>query len=355
MTYHQIKTEMKSRYGKGAFHAAALYREVFKQGNREFTSAPAFAASGTLAEKLAADIRLPALTIVALQESNRGVTKFATTLEDGNCIETVILPLHNRTTLCVSSQVGCAMGCTMCHTGTAGFIRNLTVEEIVGQLYAARFELDREVDNIVFMGMGEPLDNFDNVLGAIGVISDQRGFDISLRSITLSTAGFIPGIKRVAAANLPNLRIAVSVNAADNEVRSRLMPINKVYPLEELKLALLSLPLGRDSVIFVEYVLIAGVNDSPCMAHKLVRYLEGLKVRVNVIVFNESDSLPYQSPTSEQADRFCTILTNNNIFVRIRESLGREISAACGQLRGAQCTNAKTSLSTPIDQHPVSR
>lgn len=335
MTYSQIVAEMNCSFGKGAFHAAALYREVFKKGNRSFNTAPEFVASGALAKKLAASVTIPSFKIVAFCKNDGGTTKFATTLGDGNIIETVILPARNRTTVCVSSQVGCAMGCIMCQTGSTGFVRNLSAEEIIAQIYAARFEFNLPVDNVVFMGMGEPFDNFDNVFQAVRVLSDRRGFAISPRAITVSTAGVIPGIEKFAAMHLPTLRFAVSINAADNDLRSRLMPINKKYPLADLKVALCSLPLGRDGVIFVEYVLIAGVNDSLEMAHKLVDYLQGLKVRVNVIAFNQSDSLPFTSPTPEQVKSFCNVLIENHLFVRIRQSQGREICAACGQLRGA--------------------
>jgi len=335
MTSQQVTEEVKLQFGKGAFYANALYREMFKKGNRAFTSAPEFSASGDLTTKLAAAISFPSLTITSCQKSEAGVIKFATTLGDGNIIETVILPQRNRTTVCVSSQVGCAMGCTMCQTATAGFIRNLSVEEIIGQVYLARFELNCQVDNIVFMGMGEPLDNFDHVLGAIQVANDPHGFNIGLRAITVSTSGNIPGLQRLTSLYMPNLRIAVSINAADNDARNRLMPVNKQYPLEELKEVLLTLPLARDGVIFIEYVLIAGVNDSPEMALKLVQYLKGLRVRVNVLPFNRSEALPYTSPSPEQVQQFCKTLTDNHLFVRIRQSLGGEISAACGQLRGA--------------------
>lgn len=335
MTFDQVTTEMNCSFGKGAFHAAVLYREIFKKGNRSFITAPEFVISEALAKKLAATVTIPSFKIVACRKNEGGVTKFATTLEDGNIIETVILPAHNRTTVCVSSQVGCAMGCTMCQTGTAGFIRNLSVEEIIVQIYAARFEFNIRVDNVVFMGMGEPFDNFDNVFQAVRVLSDHRGFAISPRSITVSTAGVISGIEKLAALNMPNLRFAVSINAADNDLRSRLMPINKRYPLADLKVALHSLPLGRDGVIFVEYVLIAGVNDSPERALKLIDFLQGLKVRVNIIAFNQSDLLPFTSPAPEQVKMFCNILVENHLFVRIRQSQGREICAACGQLRGA--------------------
>lgn len=333
MTFDQVAAEMKSSFNKGAFHAKALYREVFKKGNRAFVNAPEFVASKSLAKKLATTVIIPSFKTTACQYNDGGVIKFATILKDDNIIETVILPKYSRTTVCVSSQVGCAMGCSICLTGKTGFVRNLTVEEIVAQIYITCFEFKVNVDNVVFMGMGEPLDNFDNVLQAVRVLSDQLGFAISQRAIMISTSGLISGIEKLAALNMPNLRFAVSINAADNNLRSQIMPINKKYPLVELKKALLSLPLGKDGVIFVEYVLIANVNDSFEMAIKLVDYLKGLKVRINVIAFNQSDSLPYTSPTPERVKWFCGILSENQLFVSIRQPRGREISAACGQLR----------------------
>lgn len=334
MTFSEVTAEMQRVYGKGAFHAAAFYREVFKKGNRKFYESPEFTASGGLSKKLATAVTLPDFSIAACRKSTEGATKFATLLDDGNSIETVILPVRNRTTVCVSSQVGCAMGCAMCRTGQSGFIHNLSTAEIIGQVYAVRFEFNLPVDNVVFMGMGEPFNNFDNVLQAVRVLSDQREFAFSQRAITVSTAGVIPGIAKLAAMNMPNLRIAVSINAADDTMRSRLMPINNSYPLADLKKTLLSLPLGRDGVIFIEYVLLAGVNDSPEMAHKLADYLQGLKVRCNLIAFNQSDSLPFTAPTPDQVDRFRSVLAGRNLFVRVRQSLGNDINAACGQLWG---------------------
>ena len=229
------------------------------------------------------------------------------------------------------------MGCTICVTGRSGFVRNLLPEEITGQLFTAQFVLNHKIDNIVFMGMGEPLENFDNVMQAVRVMNDQRGFDIPLRAITISTAGNVAGIQKLTSLNIPQVRIAVSINASDNTLRNELMPIIKKYPLAMLKEVLTTLPLCNDGVIFIEYVLLAGVNDSMDMADKLAEYVQGLRVRINIIAFNQSDLLPYQTPSPENVRRFCDRLVSHKLFVRIRKSYGQEISAACGQLRGELC------------------
>lgn len=335
MTCAEVATDMSRRYGKGDFHAAALYREIFKKGRRSgsFENVPEFRASPSLSRQLARDVRFPDCRIIGQQED--GVLKFATALHDGNTIESVIIPAASRATLCVSSQAGCRMGCTFCATGMNGFFRNLSAEEIVWQVYAARFTFKSKIDNIVFMGMGEPFDNFDNVIQAIRVISDQRGLDISQSHITISTAGHAEGIKNLAKAGLPKLHLAVSINAADDGLRSSLMPINKKYPLGVIKEVLRAFPLCKKGVFFIEYVLLSGINDSRAMAKKLVRYVKGLPVRVNVIAYNRNNSLPYLSPSGKQVKRFCNWLIEENIFVRKRQSRGQSILAACGQLKGS--------------------
>jgi 23S rRNA (adenine2503-C2)-methyltransferase len=325
MTCEEFAGEMQRRYGKGLHHAAALYREIFKGGN----TAP------SLAGQLGEDLRLPVCRIIAEQE-DEGVIKFASSLHDGLTIESVIIPAHGRTTLCVSSQVGCRMGCRFCLTGGMGFVRNLTPEEMVWQVHAARFRLCRRIDNVVFMGMGEPLDNFENLAKAVRVISEQRGLDIAPSHLTVSTSGHADGIRDLAALNLPRLRLAVSLNAANDELRSRLMPINRKYPLARLRHELGSFPKGRDGVIFVEYVLLDGINDSREDARELACYLAGLPVRVNVIPYNRGGSASFSSPSPEGVRRFCEWLADEKLFVRLRRPRGQNIMAACGQL-GAGC------------------
>ena len=331
LTCGQLADELSLRYGKGLYHAAALYREIFQNGTLSFVHAPEFAESPSLAKQIADDIHIPSCRIVSRQEED-GVVKFASALDGDLIIESVIIPANGRTTLCVSSQVGCRMGCTFCVTGDMGLKRNLTVEEIVWQVYAARFTLERQVDNIVFMGMGEPFDNFDNVRQALRVITDQRGLDIAYRHITVSTAGHADGIRKLAAQNLPTLHLAVSLNAADDYLRTSIMPINRKYPLNLLKEELSTFPVGKNGTILIEYVLLAGINDSVEDAQKLASYLEGLPVRVNVIAYNSGSSTSYKTPNQAHARRFCKTLFEKNVFVRLRQSRGHGIMAACGQL-----------------------
>ncbi len=335
LTCSDLARELDRHYGKGLYHAAAIYREIFKKGNDSFTEAPELLRSPALAARLEKDVRFPTCRIVSLQQ-DAGVVKFASTLHDGLTIESVIIPGKGRTTLCLSSQVGCRMGCTFCMTGRIGFARNLETEEIVWQFHAARFALGYRIDNIVFMGMGEPLDNFDQVVQAVRVLSDQRGFDVALSHMTLSTAGHVEGLHRLAALRLSKLRLAVSLNAADNRLRSSLMPINRTFPLERLAVSLRSFPLARDGVVLVEYVLLAGINDSRQDAQQLIRYLVDLPpVRVNLIPYNADAQSRYRSPTPERVREFASWLTDGKVFTRVRHSYGWKIMAGCGQLGAA--------------------
>jgi len=334
LTCEEVAGEMSRRYGKGMYHAAALYREIFKKGSTSFAKTTEFSRSHSLAVQLAGDLWLPSCRIIATQEEE-GVLKFASALADDRIIESVIIPANGRTTLCVSSQVGCRMGCRFCATGGMGYVRNLTVEEIVWQVHAARFKLNRRVDNIVFMGMGEPLDNLANVIRSVRVIGDQRGFDMAPSHITVSTAGHADGIRDLAALNIRKLRLAVSLNASNDELRTRLMPINRRYPLSRIKQELLAFPVEKCGVIFIEYVLLKGINDSRGDAIELARYLTGFPVRVNVIAFNPSGSNTYAAPGEENVRRFCGWLADEKLFVRLRRSRGQAIMAACGQLGSA--------------------
>ena len=237
---------------------------------------------------------------------------------------------HN--TLCVSSQVGCRMGCAFCETARLGFRRNLTVSEIVGQVYNARHTLGHDIKNIVFMGMGEPFDNFDAVMTAVKVINAQKGFDIALRHITISTAGLVPGIDRLAEMNLSNIRLAVSVNGPNDRVRSRLMPVNNRWPMAELKKSLAAYPLTKRGVFLFEYILIKGVNDSPDDAEQLAEFIHPLPVRLNLIPYNPINAFDHESPCDADMHRLADTLTRKGIFVIKRWSKGRSVSAGCGQL-----------------------
>ena len=339
LTCAELAEEFGRRYGKGMFHAAALYREIFRNGGEAFAHALEFAASPALAGKIAADMRTPACRLHSRVDDGE-VVKFATGLGDGCVVESVIIPAAGRTTLCVSSQVGCRMGCKFCVTGSMGFMRNLTVSEIVWQVWAARFLLHHVIDNIVFMGMGEPMDNLDNVIQAVRVMIDQRGLSIPPSHVSVSTAGHGDGIRRLALIRPAHLRLAVSLNAATDALRTRLMPINRKYPLAELKAALTAFPANKRDFILIGYVLLAGVNDSVEDADRMAVFLEGLPVRVNLIAYNGADGSLFTGPDDAEMIRFRDLLVARNIFVRIRQSRGRKVMAACGQLGAALAKKA---------------
>lgn len=334
LTYEQLVTKINARFGKGRYHAAALYRQVFSCGTKAIEHLPAFAQSRDLALALCQWIDLDPAPIVCVRKE-QDVIKFISRLSDGCHIESVLIPMANHLALCISSQVGCRMGCRFCQTGQMGFQRNLSAAEIVGQVFQAKMRLGARIRNIVFMGMGEPLDNFDAVIQAISVLSDQRGLDIAPKHITLSTAGLVDGIHKLSQLGLPRLKLAVSLNGSDDALRSQLMPINRRYPLAELKAALLTYPLGRNESIFMEYVLIKGINDSHAQARQLARYLTGLKVKVNLIGYNPPEKNLYLAPEAEDLLRFRDNLIEQRLFVRLRASKGRRIMAACGQLGSA--------------------
>ncbi|MBU1344057.1 MAG: radical SAM protein, partial [Proteobacteria bacterium] len=233
----ELTGRLERDFGKGQYHASALYREILKSGNKRFDTAKEFVMSPVFAEKIKNKITLtPGMVIETIKENN--LIKFITQLSDGQKIESVIIPMTNHQTLCVSSQVGCRMGCRFCETAKMGFKRNLRVAEITGQLFNARFFLKEKIKNIVFMGMGEPFDNFDPVIRAIRIMNEQKGFDISLRHITISTAGLTGGIEKLASLKMMGLRLAVSINTPDDQTRSWLMPVNRNAPLQQLKKAL---------------------------------------------------------------------------------------------------------------------
>ncbi len=324
---------MNQRFGRGDFHAGALLREVIKRGNFDFAMAPEFERSQGMARELAAGFQLPDFTVVDRVEAENTV-KFVTRLHDGCSIESVIIPMKQYNTLCVSTQAGCRMGCRFCETARSGFKRNLGVHEITGQLFSARITLGKKISNIVFMGMGEPFDNFDNLVQAIRVFNDQKGFDVALRHMTVSTCGLVPGIRALAGLGFDQLSLAVSIHSAVERVRSRLMPVNRRYPLEALRDALKAYPLHKRRYILVEYVLIKGVNDSRQAAEALADYLAPLKVRVNLIAYNpgRDPDASFQGVDDGAINQFAAWLEGSGLFVIRRWSKGQNLMAGCGQL-----------------------
>ncbi len=271
---------------------------------------------------------------VAVETSTDGTRKFLFRLSDDQHIESVLIPGEERMTLCISSQSGCAQACEFCLTAKGGFKRNLTAGEIIGQVRDLKKLLEdtnTPLTNIVFMGMGEPLANYKNVVNALAVINDgDFGLKISARRVTVSTAGLVPKMEALGRDTRANL--AVSLNATDNETRTRLMPVNRKYPMEMLLEACRTYPLApRDKITF-EYILISGINDSDEDARRLVKLLAPIASKVNLIPFNEHAESEFKCPSNNRVHRFLQILHDNGYTAIIRKSMGQDISAACGQL-----------------------
>ena len=273
------------------------------------------------------------LKIVKIEISADGTKKFLFELDDGNSIESVLIPERGHYTACISSQVGCAMGCSFCLTAEQGLERNLKSSEIIDQLIQISKSMDQpsKLTNIVFMGMGEPLANFEAVKKAVKNILSQDALNFSRRRVTLSTCGLVPGIER-AGRELP-VKLAVSLNAADDETRNLLMPINKKYPLKSLIGALKRFPLPKGRRITFEYVLIKDINDRPRDAKNLTKIIEDIRAKINLIPFNRYNGSPFEPPDEDRILAFQDELIRKNYTVTIRKSKGGDISAACGQLR----------------------
>ena len=282
--------------------------------------------------QLKADLDIAPIRLVK-QMYDEGVVKFVSRLADGLDIESVIIPMHQRNTLCVSSQVGCRMGCRFCRTGKMGLLRNLTSAEIVAQVFLARHQIGSDIRNVVFMGMGEPLDNWDNVVQAIGVLADQRGLDISPRYITISTVGLADGIDRLARLDDPPVNLAVSLNAPDDDIRSLIMPINRAILMRTLRDSLMHFPLRRKSAILIEYVLLEGINDRRAHARALAQFISPMAaVKVNLIPYNPEPGAAFNPPSADAYEQFHDWLVAEKVFVRRRSEKGARIMAACGQL-----------------------
>ena len=289
-----------------------------------------------LREQLAQHFTISRLKCVATEKSTDGTVKYLYELKDGNRIESVLIPERNHYTLCISSQVGCAQGCRFCLTARSGFIRNLSVGEITAQVRDIMRQTKgaKRLTNIVFMGMGEPLANYPNVIKAIQVLTDNTyGLRFAHRRVTVSTAGVVPKIIRLGQDAQVNL--AVSLNATNNPCRSRLMPINRIYPIEDLLSACRRFPLKKGRRITFEYILIKGINDARDDAIRLTRLLEPKRSKINLILFNAHPGSVFQRPSEQRVVRFEEILRAASFTTIVRHSKGQDISAACGQLNAA--------------------
>jgi len=314
-----------------SFRATQIYKSVYQRGFEDFelmTDLPK-SLRVSLAEEW--DIKLPA--VHRRFDSMDGTRRYLVRLADGELAETVYIPEENRDTICISSQIGCALACTFCLTGQLGLTRHLSAGEIVTQaLIAQRENISERGFNIVLMGMGEPLHNYDSVMKAIRILHDEDGLNMSMSRITLSTAGLLPGIERLAdEPMIPNL--AISLTGATNEKRNQLMPINRRYPIEQLLDVVRQFPLKHRQRVTFEYVLLRGVTDAPEDAFHLVKLLKGIRAKVNLIPFNEAEELAYRRPSDAAVARFQQILIDHHISAFVRKNRGNDISAACGQLK----------------------
>jgi 23S rRNA (adenine2503-C2)-methyltransferase len=329
-------TDFFRAHGEKSFRAAQLMKWIYGQGVTDFEAMTNISKGLRADLQSCAELRLP--VVVSDHLSDDGSRKWLLQLDDGNCIETVYIPEAERGTLCVSSQVGCMLNCSFCSTAQQGFNRNLSSGEIIAQLWIAARALGQTVDgerlisNVVMMGMGEPLLNYDNVVRAMGIMLDDFGYGLSKRRITLSTAGVIPAIEQLR--EDCDVSLAVSLHAPDDLLRNQLVPLNKKYPIRELLAACKAyVGEGRRRVTF-EYVMLAGVNDSDAHARQLVRCLEGVPAKVNLIPFNPFPETRYQRSSGNRIQRFFEILNNAGVVTITRRTRGDDIDAACGQLAG---------------------
>jgi len=318
--------------GESPFRAAQLHQGLYQH---RWTAWEQFSnLSKPLRARLQAEVALAWPELVESVHSEDGSTKHAFRMADGSLVEGVHMPYENRTTLCLSSQVGCAMGCTFCATGLMGIKRNLTAGEIAGQvvtmLNAHRHQAPAPV-NIVFMGMGEPLHNLDHVMAAFALMTDPKGLAIPPWRITLSTSGLVSGIQRLGAyAKRP--RLALSLNATTDGYRSSIMPVNKVWNVEALAAALKAFPLESNERITLEYVLLKGVTDSLDDGRRLAAFAQKFPSKINLIPFNPHEGSGFEPPTEGRITELCGLLAGRNLTVSVRRSRGQDVAGACGQL-----------------------
>jgi len=333
LSFHQLEAFLTD-LGEAPYRARQVWQWLWQKGCRDIAGFSDVAKGLRAALSERAAVRWP--ETLREQVSADGTAKFLLRLGDGEAIETVLIPEKDHYTQCLSTQVGCALGCTFCATGKMGFRRNLTPGEILGQILAARQWLaDRRsplaLRNLVFMGMGEPLLNYDNLLQALEALHHPQGLDFSSRRITLSTAGIVKNLLAFGATGLGSL--AVSLHAPTQELRQRIMPVAGSVPLDELMAVLKAYPLKPRERLTFEYLLLDGVNDSLAEARELVRLLSHVKAKVNLIAYNPVPGIPYGAPDPARVEAFQDVLRQKGLTATLRKSKGADIAAACGQLR----------------------
>ncbi len=320
-------------FGKERYRSIQILRWLYQKGVQTFEEMSNL--SKSFRQALQQVSFISTLHPILTEESRDGTKKFLFQLQDGNRIESVLIPEKKRLTLCISTQVGCAMGCRFCLTGKMGLKRNLSTSEIVNQILSVRESLpaSTSITNIVLMGMGEPLANYENMLKAIKLMTHPEAFKFSSRRVTLSTVGLLPELKQLSMEKA-RFRLAISLNASDEETRSRLMPINRRHPMKRILEICRTFPLQPRARITFEYVLIQGENDSLEDAKRLLKILKGIPSKINLIPLNEAPEIPFKKPSEERVTQFQEILIEEGFTAIVRASKGADISAACGQLQG---------------------
>lgn len=330
LTHIEFSNQIQAALGKGRQHAILVYEELFRTGQIE-GKLPAFNNAQVLLQQITnlCDFTLPTL----LKQNDDGKTgKFLLQTDDRLEIESVMIPMQAGGTLCISSQIGCRMGCAFCETGRMGLLRNLTAAEIISQAFVARHQLNFPFRNVVFMGMGEPFDNYDAVMQAVRLLQDPKAFTIGRKQITISTSGCVDGILRLISEEDHGPNLAVSVTAPTDELRNRLMPVNRKHNLAELYSAMKEYCDQTEREILIAYVLLQGVNDSPEHANALADYLTGLNVKINLIPYNPQSRDRFAPPELSAIEAFAAQLRARDYVTLVRITKGQSIMAACGQL-----------------------
>ena len=329
LEYEEWVSLVTERFGQSRFRADQICQWMYDRKTFQVHSMTNL--SKELRERLAYELMITPPLLIREQTSRDGTRKFLWQMEDGERIESVLMDHGNYSTACLSSQAGCPLNCSFCATGQAGFRRNLTVGEIVGQFLAIEWRTKETVSNIVFMGMGEPLLNEDAVMKSIRILHHPKMRNLGARHITISTSGIVPGIRNLADSGLP-IRLSVSVHAPNDQLRTKLMPVNRRYPLTQLIEALRYYQDKTGERLTLEYVMIDGVNDDPSLAYELAALFSGMSAYVNLIPYNATESLYGRSP-QERIKEFGAALAACNLEYEVRREKGSDIDAACGQLR----------------------
>lgn len=332
LSQDELAALLHERFGEPAYRAKQLFQWIYRQGVTDLSAMTNI--KRELREELQKLFIFPEAGISDRQISADGTRKYLLEVSAGDNVESVMIKQPQRMTLCVSSQIGCGMACAFCRTGTMGFRRHLSTSEIIRQVRAVikdAANFDDMFQNIVFMGMGEPLHNFKGVTTALRILTDPDGLNLSTRKITVSTVGLVPAIERFGSSGV-DVNLAVSLNATTDEVRDEIMPVNRTFPIERLLATLRAYPLKPRRRITIEYVMLAGVNDTPADLERLPKLLRGIPSKINLIPYNENAGLGFKAPTAERVHAWHRALLAKGLNTTVRWSKGADISAACGQL-----------------------